>query len=51
MTINKAEICGTCRYNHWDDHYEEHICENEESVAYGLETAWDDWCLYWEEEE
>lgn len=43
------QCCGTCR--HHKPFADEWGCDNEESEAYGLETAYDDYCEEYEEKE
>ena len=47
MTDNQC--CGTCRFH--KPFADEWGCDNEESEAYGLETAYDDFCEEYDEKE
>lgn len=46
---DKERYCGTCC--HHKPFADEWGCDNEESEAYGLETAYDDYCEEYEERE
>lgn len=49
---NEEHACGTCRFNKpsWETgHLCGFHCTNEDSEAYGLDTAYDDSCEEWED--
>lgn len=43
------ECCGTCKYNMFDVQDGEYCCNNIDSDSYGCQTAYDDYCMDYEE--
>lgn len=46
--MDNNKYCGTCIYNNYNNITGEWGCINADSEAYGLETAYDDYCEEWE---
>ena len=45
------ECCGTCKYNRYGGEVADFECVCKESEAYGLQTAYDDFCEEWEKKD
>ena len=47
----EEKVCGTCKFNIFDHECSEFVCDNPESDAYGVGTAYCDSCTEWENRE
>lgn len=45
------KVCGRCKFNIFDHECSEFVCDNPESDAYGVGTAYCDSCTEWENRE
>lgn len=42
--MNEYEVCGKCRFHRYDNELKDFVCTCSDSEAYGLATAYDDYC-------
>ena len=47
----EEKVCGRCKFNTFDHECSEFVCDNPESDAYGVGTAYCDSCTEWENRE